>query len=148
MNLRTLNLLVSTPRDTVFNFLADIENLPRWAPSLCERLYLFGGRWMTLSRQGELPVELETEARSGVIDLHAGTGRKDSAVLPLRVLAVAEGSTLISVTYLPAPEWPAGVMQCDADAFEGDLEALVRRFGGGEVCAPAPLPQLAELGVN
>jgi uncharacterized protein YndB with AHSA1/START domain len=34
MNIHPLTVTVSAPRDTVFNFLADIENLPRWAGSL------------------------------------------------------------------------------------------------------------------
>ena len=44
MNIRTIALSVAAPRDTVFNFLADIENLPKWAGSWCERLTLERGR--------------------------------------------------------------------------------------------------------
>ena len=148
MNLRHISILVSAPRDTVFNFLADIENLPRWAPSLCERLYLARGRWMTLSRQGEMQVDLVADSGTGVIDLRAGPAPDQLSVLPVRVLPLSARSTLVSVTYVPAPEWPAGIVQCDADAFDAELEALVRRFGGGKFCAPVPVPQLAELGVN
>ena len=148
MNIRTVSVIVSAPRDTVFNFLADIENLPRWAPSLCERLYLSRGRWMALSPQGELHVDLEANNGTGVIDLRAGGASDRMPLLPIRVVPLSLGSALATFTFVPAPEWPAGIMQCDADALAADLHALLRRFGGGELCAADPLPQLAELGLN
>jgi hypothetical protein len=148
MNVRTLSVIVSAPRDTVFNFLADIENLPRWTPSLCERLFLARGRWMALSRQGEMHLDLEANNGTGVIDLRAGLASDRMALLPIRVLPLSARSTLVTFTFVAAPEWPAGIMQCDADALVGELEALLRRFGGGEVCVPEIVPQFAELGVN
>jgi hypothetical protein len=148
MNIRTVSVIVSAPRDTVFNFLADIENLPRWASSLCERLYLARGRWMALSPQGEMHLDLEANNGTGVIDLRAGRATDQMALLPMRVMPLSLRSTLVTVTFVPAPEWPAGVMQCDAGALVVDLQGLLRRFGGGELCAAEPVPQLAELGVN
>jgi uncharacterized membrane protein len=148
MHLHTLSAIVSAPRDTIFNFLADIENLPRWAPSLCERLYLSRGRWMALSPQGEMQVDLEANNGTGVIDLRAGPSVDRMTLLPVRVLPLSTRSTLVTVTFVPAPEWPAGIMQCDVSALTGELQGLLRRFGGGEICAADPVPQFAELGVN
>jgi hypothetical protein len=148
MNIRTLSAIVCAPRDTVFNFLADIENLPRWAPSLCERLYLAHGRWMALSPQGEQQLDLEANNGAGVIDLRAGPSPGQMALLPMRVVPQTKASSLISITFVQAPEWPAGIMQCDAGTLSRELLGLVRRFGGGELCAAEPVAQLAELGVN
>ena len=53
MNIHPLTVTVSAPRDTVFNFLADIENLPRWAGAWCERLALQRGRWWALTRHAD-----------------------------------------------------------------------------------------------
>jgi hypothetical protein len=148
MNVRSFSVIVSAPRDTVFNFLADIENLPRWAPSLCERLYLTRGRWMALSGRGELNIDLEANNGTGVVDLRAGSSPDRMALLPMRVVPLSARSALVTLTFVAAPEWPAGILQCDADALAADLEGLLRRFGGGELCSGAPLPQLAELGMN
>ena len=68
MNIRTIAVTVAAPRDTVFNFLADIENLPQWAGAWCERLALERGRWWALTAEGELVVDMETSAGTGVID--------------------------------------------------------------------------------
>ena len=45
MNIHPLTVTVSAPRDAVFNFLANIENLPKWTGAWCERLMLQRGRW-------------------------------------------------------------------------------------------------------
>jgi hypothetical protein len=148
MNVRTVSVIVCATRDTVFNFLADIENLPRWAPCLCERLYLSRGRWMALSPRGEQPLDLEANNGTGVIDLRGGPSTDRMALLPMRVIPLSARNTLVTVTFVPAPEWPAGIMQCDADALTADLEGLLRRFGGGEICAAESVAQFAELGMN
>jgi hypothetical protein len=148
MNIRTLAVTVCAPRDTVFNFLADLENLPRWAPGFCERLYLERGRWKALTSQGELCCDLEASAGTGVIDLRLGPSSDRLAVLPLRVLALGARRTLVTVAFVEAPDWPAGLAQRDGGELLGELEGLARRFGGGEVHLPEPAWQLAEVGRN
>ncbi len=148
MNIRTLAVTVSTPRDTVFNFLADIENLPRWAAGFCERLYLERGRWKALTSQGELFCDLEASAGTGVIDLRMGSSLDRMALLPLRVLTLSARETLVTVAFIQAPEWPARLAQRDGDELQAELQALARRFGGGELHATESVPQLVELGLN
>lgn len=148
MNIRTLAVTVAAPRDSVFNFLADIENLPRWAGGFCERLYLERGRWRALTSQGELYCDLEAGAASGVIDLRFGPAIDRLAVLPLRVIAIAARRTLVTVAFVEQPEWPAGLAQRDGAEVVAELEGLVRRFGGGELHVPESSLALAEPGPN
>jgi len=148
MNIRTLAVTLAAPRATVFNFLADIENLPRWAGGFCERIYLERGRWRALTSQGELFVDLEAGTGTGVIDLRFGPSIDRLAVLPLRVLALGTRSTLVTVAFVEPPEWPVGVAQRDAGEMLAELEGLVRRFGGGDVHLPEPALALAEAGCN
>ena len=103
---------------------------------------------MALSPQGEVQLDLEANNGTGVIDLRAGASSDRMPLLPIRVLPLALRSTLVTVMFVPAPEWPAGIMQCDADVLTGELEGLLRRFGGGELCVPETVPQLSELGMN
>lgn len=147
MNLNTLTATVAAPRDTVFNFLADIENLPRWAPGFCERLYLERGRWKALTSHGELYLELEAGTEAGVIDLRAGPATDQMALLPIRVLALNSGACVVTMTFMSGPEWPSGILQRDAVQFASELRTLVRRFGGGELHEPATA-YLLELGLN
>lgn len=148
MNIRTLAVTLSAPRDTVFNFLADIENLPRWAGGFCERIYLERGRWRALTSQGELDCELEAMANAGIIDLRFGDSPLRLAVLPIRVLALGANTTLVTVAFIEPPEWPAALAQRDAAEMLAEFEGLVRRFGGGEVHLPEPPVAQAEPGRN
>ncbi|HYC72108.1 MAG TPA: hypothetical protein VEB66_12920 [Opitutaceae bacterium] len=148
MNIRTLAVTVSAPRDTVFNFLADIENLPRWAGGFCERLYLERGRWRALTSQGELYCELEASAETGLIDLRLGPSIDRMALLPIRVLPLGVRSTLVTVAFAEPPELSAGLALRDGGEMLAELEGLVRRFGGGELHLPEPAVALVEPGRN
>lgn len=148
MNIRTLAITVAASRDTVFNFLADIENLPRWAGNFCERLYLERGRWKALTSQGELYCDLESGAGTGVIDFRFGLSPDRMSVLPLRVIALGSRTTLVTVAFVEAPEWPVGLAQRDGGEMLAELEGLVRRFGGGELHLPESTLALTEPGLN
>jgi len=136
MSIRTLAIAVSAPRDTVFNFLADIENLPRWAPEFCERLYLERGRWKALTSQGELFLDLEAGAATGIVDLRFGPSPERLDLLPLRVVALSPRRTLVTLAFIAAPDWPDGLAVRNPAEVETELQGLVRRFGGGEVYSP------------
>jgi hypothetical protein len=136
MSIRTLAIAVSAPRDTVFNFLADIENLPRWAHEFCERLYLERGRWKALTSQGELFCDLEAGAATGVIDLRLGPSPEKLDLLPLRVVALSPRRTLVTLAFIAGPDWPGGLAVRNPAEVETELQGLVRRFGGGEVYSP------------
>lgn len=148
MNIRTLAVTVSAPRDAVFNFLADIENLPRWSGGFCERLYLERGGWRGLTSQGELFCELDASTANGLIDLRFGPTLGQLATFPIRVLELRPRSTLVTVTFVEAPDWPGSLAQRDGAEVLAELEGLVRRFGGGEVHLPEPALVLAEPGRN
>lgn len=147
MNIHPLTVTVSAPRDTVFNFLADIENLPRWAGAWCERLMLERGRWWALTAEGEQVVDLETSAGTGVIDLRAGPSPDRMTLTPIRVLALSSGRTLVSFLLIPPPGQPAEIFARRQRWLQAAADGLPGRFGGGELHA-APAPQLVELGLN
>ncbi|HQY05870.1 MAG TPA: hypothetical protein PLQ52_07375, partial [Lacunisphaera sp.] len=104
MNIHPLTITVSAPRDTVFNFLADIENLPRWAGAWCERLALQRGRWWALTSEGEQVMDMETSAGTGVIDLRAGMSPERFRLMPIRVVALSTRRTLVSFLVIEGPD--------------------------------------------
>jgi uncharacterized protein YndB with AHSA1/START domain len=145
MNIHPLTVIVSAPRDTVFNFLADIENLPKWTAGWCERLMLQRGRWWALTSEGEQVVDMETSAGTGVIDLRAGPSPEKFRHTPIRVVALSARRTLVSFLLIEGPEETGGDFARRRERLQAAAEALVRRFGGGEVHRA---PSLAELGLN
>lgn len=146
MHIRTIAITLAAPRDTVFNYLADIENLPKWAGGWCERLALARGRWWAFTAEGEQVVDLETGAGTGVIDLRAGPQPERMTVMPLRVLALSLRRTLVTITIIEAPDQTAEAYERRYQLLVSAARGLLRRFGGGELHPPAPV--LAELGLN
>lgn len=146
MHVRTFSLTVPASRDVVFNFLADIENLPRWAGEFCERLEIARGRWLALTVQGELFLEMEADEHTGVIDLHAGDEHERVRLLPLRVLGLPGGGTLLNCVFFQAPGQSEFAYEQQCDLLSAGLGRLAGRFGGGELHEPVAVPQLAAHG--
>ena len=145
MNIHPLTIIVSVPRDAVFNFLADIENLPKWTAGWCERLMLQRGRWWALTSEGEQVVDLETSAGTGVIDLRAGLSPERFRLTPIRVIALSTRRTLVSFILIEGPDEPDELFARRRERLQRAADALLKRFGGGELHSAPPL---AELGLN
>ncbi len=145
MNVHPLTITVSAPRETVFNFLADIENLPKWAGCWCERLMLQRGRWWALTAEGEQVVDMETSAGTGVIDLRAGLSPDRFRHTPIRVVALSTRRTLVSFILVEGPDESDEHFTRRRELLQTAADGLVKRFGGGEVHAS---PAFAELGLN
>lgn len=145
MHIHPLTVTVAAPRDTVFNFLADIENLPKWAGAWCERLALQRGRWWALTREGEQVMDMETSAGTGVIDLRAGVSPERFRLLPIRVVALSTRRTLISFLLIEGPDEADDAFVRRREWLQVAADGLLKRFGGGEVHAS---PQLARQGLN
>jgi hypothetical protein len=145
MNVQPLTITVSAPRDAVFNFLADIENLPKWAHAWCERLMLQRGRWWALTADGEQVVDLETSAGTGVIDLRAGPSADRFRHTPIRVVSLGIRRSLISFILIQGPDEGAEAFARRRALLQASADHLVKRFGGGEIHAASAL---AELGLN
>jgi hypothetical protein len=150
MNPQTYTATLCAPRERVFNFLANIENLPRWAASFCERIYIERGLWKGLTVQGESSIEMEAWGAKGVIALRAGISPDRLASLPILVLGIGERSTLVGVTFVSSGGRPGGFLQRDPEGVAEDLRRLAHRFGGEvhtserepELSAAAPEPEV------
>jgi hypothetical protein len=145
MNVHPLTVTVAAPRDTVFNFLANIENLPAWAGMWCERLMLQRGRWWALTAEGEQVVDMETSAGTGVIDLRAGHSPERFRHTPIRVVALSARRTLVSFILIEGPEESDEAFSRRRELLRQAADGLLKRFGGGEVHGA---PSMAELGLN
>jgi hypothetical protein len=148
MNIVTLTITVSAPRKAVFNFLADIENLPKWSGGYCEDINLKRGRWWAFTADGEQVVEIESSAGLGVIDLRVGPKPELMTLTPIRVVALSTRSTLISFILIEAPDHSPEIFERRCQLWREAVKGLLPRFGGGELHLPDAAPQLLELGLN
>jgi hypothetical protein len=148
MNINTLTVTVSAPRNIVFNFLADIENLPKWSGGYCEGITLQRGRWWAFTADGEQVVDIESNVGTGVIDLRAGPKPELMTLTPIRVVALSTRHTLISFVLIEAPDRGPEIFERRCRIWREAVKGLPRRFGGGELHSPDTTPQLMELGLN
>ena len=148
MQIRTVSVAVCSSRDTVFNFLADIENLPKWATAFCEQIELRRDGWWAYTTQGEMIVASDTDDRTGVIDLRLGPSVDELGLFPVRVFPLSDGRTLVSFTFIQAPGISDERYESQYHSLVVELWGLIRRFGGGELYTPGVAPQLSAAGLN
>ncbi len=100
MNSNTHTFALKAPRQRVFEFLSQIENLPKWATLFCNELKrLEGGRYKVVTPQGELFFRIQADAGSGVLDMYGGSTEEQMAYWPVRVVERGAGSLLIFTAF-------------------------------------------------
>lgn len=125
---RALHATIAAPRDEVFAYLADVENLPRWAEEFCAALEISAHGWRAWTAFGDLFLEMEADARTGVIDLRIGDAHEPLADVPLRVWARPDGGTLVGGWLMPAPRQTGESFERQAAALADALQRLGNRW--------------------
>lgn len=121
---RTTVLTVAAPLETVFNHLANIENLPRWAGDFCESLWLGREHWTALTGLGELFVVIEADASAGEIVFCVGWNAAAFQRLPMTLSRCTEGTRLRFALAATAGEAEGRIFR----ALEAELPKLVTEF--------------------
>lgn len=103
MNTNTVTAYFNAPRDKVFAYLADIENLPRWATGFCKELKKEGDDHKIVTPMGELYFSIDSDAKTGVVDMASGPDKETMAFWPVRVAAMPDGGSLLLFTALQMP---------------------------------------------
>ena len=126
MQTRTITLTVATSSATVFNFLADIENLPHWSGGFCEWIELHREGWWAYTALGELEVASKVDDIAGTIDLRFAHTAGWKLVIPVRVRTDGDGGALIRLVCAQ----PAGLPDEDYERLLELLLAGLRGFSG------------------
>ena len=121
MKSRTVTAVLPAPKDEVFGYLSEIENLPSWATEFARELKVVGGRHKVVNGLGEFFFEIRADPGSGVIDMLAGPADDELALFPARVVPLGEETSAFTFTMFQA----AG--QSD-ELFDGQYESLLREF--------------------
>ena len=76
----TVTTVLEAPRDEVFDFMADIENVPRWATEFARELKREPDGYRVVNGLGEFRFEIRADRDTGVIDMYAGPDANQLAV--------------------------------------------------------------------
>jgi hypothetical protein len=121
MTTRTVTAVLEVPRDDVFAYLSDLENLPRWASEFARELKFVDGHAKVVNGLGEFFFRIDADPATGVIDMHAGATEEALAVFPTRVVALPGNRSAYTFTMFQAPDMPD-------ELFESQYRSLLREF--------------------
>jgi hypothetical protein len=129
MQSRTHTAVVDAPRDVVFDYLANIENLPIWATEFARELRYEHGKAKVVNGLGEFFFVIDADRDSGVIDMYAGPGEDRLALFPTRVVALDDRQSAYTFTMFQAPDMPDDLFDAQYESLQRELENIRRQFG-------------------
>lgn len=121
MNTKTASIVVSASKDRVFSYLANIENLPKWATEFCREITVAEGKHKVITPMGEMFFHISTDNKTGVIDYFVGPTEDQMAIFPTRVVELPGGFSAYFFSMFQAP----GVSD---EEFQGQYESLKIEF--------------------
>jgi hypothetical protein len=117
----TRSVSIKAPADLVFEFVADPENLPRWAVGFCRSIRPgTNGEWVVSTSQGDISVRYVADPALGVVDFHMFPAPGVEAIAFSRVLPSGDGAE-----YVFTQLQPIGMPD---EAFEGQVRALIEEL--------------------
>jgi len=117
----TVTAVLDAPKERVFAYLAEIDNLPKWATEFARELRFEDGKTKVVNGLGEFYFSIDADAETGVIDMYAGPSEAELALFPTRVVPLPDGRSVYSFTMFQAPGMPD-------DLFESQHASLQREF--------------------
>ena len=130
MRSETVTTVVPAPPERVFEYMSDVENLPRWATEFARELRREDDCWIVRNNLGELVFEIRADAETGVIDMLAGPSADQLAVFPTRVVGLPDGKTAYSFTMFQGPDMPDDLFDSQHASLRREFENIEREFGG------------------
>ncbi len=122
MRSRTVTAVFPAPKERVFEYMSDIDNLPRWATEFAREMKVVDGHHVVVNGLGEFLFSIEADEATGVIDMYAGPSEDELGLFPTRVIGLPGGGSAYSFTMFQAPGMPD-------ELFESQYESLLREFG-------------------
>jgi hypothetical protein len=129
MRSETVTTVLDAPRDEVFEWMSEIENLPRWATEFARELIRDDdGRWKVRNGLGEFFFEIDADPETGVIDMLAGPEPDQLAVFPTRAVALPGDRTAYTFTMFQAPHQPDELFEAQHASLQREFRNIERAF--------------------
>ena len=129
METRTVTAVLDAPADDVFDYLADIENLPEWATRFARELTYENGKAKVVNGLGEFYFSIAADPETGVIDMFAGPEEDELAIFPTRVVRLPGGRTAFTFTMFQSPDMPDDLFESQYESLLVEFENIRSRFG-------------------
>jgi hypothetical protein len=128
MQTRTVTTVLEAPRDEVFGYLSEVENLPKWATEFARELRYEDGWAKVVNGLGEFYFTIDADPDTGVIDMYAGPSPDELALFPTRVVELAGGRSAYSFTMFQQPGMPDELFDSQYTSLLKEFENIRREF--------------------
>jgi hypothetical protein len=122
----TVTAVLDAPKETVFAYLAEIDNLPKWATEFARELRFEDGKAKVVNGLGEFYFSIDADADTGVIDMYAGPSESELALFPTRVVPLPDGRSVYSFTMFQAPGMPDNLFESQHASLQREFENIRR----------------------
>jgi len=130
MRSATVTTVLGASRDDVFDYLSDVENLPRWATEFARELRREGDDFKVVNGLGEFFFTIHADRTTGVIDMFAGPEKESMAVFPSRAVALPDGGTAYSFTMFQAAGMPDALFEAQHASLQREFRNIERELSG------------------
>ena len=120
---RTLSVSIQCDAHTVYEFVANPKNLPRWAKTFCRSVTRSKGAWIIDTPRGAMTIRLAKKNASGILDHYLSPSPGVEVFVPMRVVPNSQGSEVIFTLFQP-PEMSDGQYANDIGLVQQDLSSL------------------------
>jgi hypothetical protein len=128
MKSRTVTAVLGAPKDRVFAYLSQVENLPKWANEFARELKYEDGKAKVVNGLGEFWFSIDADEETGVIDMYAGPSPEALALFPTRVVPLSNESSAFSFTMFQGPEMPDELFESQYQSLLREVENIRREF--------------------
>jgi hypothetical protein len=126
MRTATVTTVLDAPAERVFDYLAEVENLPEWATEFARELRREGDDYKVRNGLGEFFFTIRADRATGVIDMLSGPAKDALALFPTRAVALPDGRTAFTFTMFQAPDMPDELFEAQHASLQRELAGLER----------------------
>jgi hypothetical protein len=134
---RSSTQTISLPVDQLqaFAFLAEPQNLPRWAVGFCHAIRPTdeATTWIATTGQGEVRVRYVADPKTGVIDFHLSPAPGVDVLAASRVVPNGDHAEYV-FTQFQSPGMPDEVFAAQVAALGDELQVLARILSARLAC--------------
>jgi hypothetical protein len=123
MRADTRTISIDADPDKVVQFVADPQNLPRWAVGFAKSVRHAGSRWYVETAAGEMGMRISADAKSGVVDFWISPAPGAEALAASRVIPRGR-KTEYTFTQFQSPGMTDEAFRQSVKALEHELTVL------------------------
>jgi hypothetical protein len=119
---------VTVPKDKVFSFLSNIENLPKWSTKFVKKIVFTDGKYKAITSIGEVFIRLDTNEKAGLIDIYAGPNEDSMTPAYMRIISLTNNSTAIMFTFFQYSSTSDTIWKIFCEWIKIEVENIKKHF--------------------